>query len=588
MISAFAILVRRISVRGAAAVLACVLSAGVGLAAPSITLQTSSSQPRVGEPLLVQVEISDFEEAAPPEWPAVDGATVSQVGGASDSRFLSIVNGRRTETRSRTYTYEVTVDREGALTLGPVSARVDGDVISSRAVTLRVLPSDRDRYFDAEVTLDAERIYVGQRVTATLTVWCKPPVMNNRRLNANAVYNSVLNNSPSFGPFPREVANAENVSRRRGVDDGAATWFAFDFVTQLVFDRPGAVNFDAVTVGVEHTLPSGKRVFRMHPRTPPIEVLELPAEGRPANFTGAVGLFSIETGADPVDVRVGDPIRLTIDVFGDGSLSTLPPPALDADASLIEKFRIPNEPLAGEVREGRRRFTLLIRAKRDDISEIPPIEYPYYDPDAERYVVARSKPIPLRVAPAAALEAPDLSRLAGDEGGKTDAAEALDGLRGIEVNEARLLAASRGPRGAVLVGVMTAPPAALLMFWVGRLALQSRIGSAASRRLAASRRAGQRIAAAASASPRDAAATIAAALAQYLSDRSGLPAQRLLGEGAVAVLRDRGAPDAVVDEWIAAMRACDEVAFAGGADVESQRLSSMALAVVARLNRETL
>ena len=39
----------------------------------------------------------------------------------------------------------------------------------------------------------------------------------------------------------------------------------------------------------------------------PIEVLPLPDEGKPADFTGAVGQWNLEVTAKPTEVAVGDP-----------------------------------------------------------------------------------------------------------------------------------------------------------------------------------------------------------------------------------------------------------------------------------------
>src|SRR5690606_34729625 len=47
-----------------------------------------------------------------------------------------------------------------------------------------------------------------------------------------------------------------------------------------------------------------------------LEVLPLPEQGRPAEFTGLIGEFRFEAQAAPTEVSVGDPITLTIRVSG--------------------------------------------------------------------------------------------------------------------------------------------------------------------------------------------------------------------------------------------------------------------------------
>ncbi len=159
-------------------------------------------------------------------------------------------------------------------------------------------------------------------------------------------------------------------------------------------------------------------------------MLPVPQDHRPANFSGAVGLFDIEAHANPTEVRVGDPINLTIDIFGSGPLDTLPPPLLASDPALTRDFRVPTEPLAGETRSGTRHFEVVIRATNDRITEIPAIEYPYFDPDAERFVIARSDPITLEVEPAAELALPEPTQLTAPGIADGTELQKLDGLHG--------------------------------------------------------------------------------------------------------------------------------------------------------------
>ncbi len=62
-----------------------------------------------------------------------------------------------------------------------------------------------------------------------------------------------------------------------------------------------------------------------------IHVNSLPKEGRPANFTGAIGQFKASADAAPTDVEVGDPVTLHFTITGDGNFSYIQCPTLAAD-----------------------------------------------------------------------------------------------------------------------------------------------------------------------------------------------------------------------------------------------------------------
>src|SRR5262249_50236022 len=57
-------------------------------------------------------------------------------------------------------------------------------------------------------------------------------------------------------------------------------------------------------------------------------VLPLPEQGKPADFSGAVGRFTMEVRASPLEVTAGDPVTLTATLRGEGDLSSVTPPAL--------------------------------------------------------------------------------------------------------------------------------------------------------------------------------------------------------------------------------------------------------------------
>src|SRR3984885_284181 len=60
-----------------------------------------------------------------------------------------------------------------------------------------------------------------------------------------------------------------------------------------------------------------------------LTVHELPAEGRPADFHGAIGTFSIASDVSPVKAEVGDPLTLRMRVTGTGSFDRVDSSMLD-------------------------------------------------------------------------------------------------------------------------------------------------------------------------------------------------------------------------------------------------------------------
>jgi hypothetical protein len=117
-----------------------------------------------------------------------------------------------------------------------------------------------------------------------------------------------------------------------------------------------------------------------------LDVQPLPAEGRPADFNGAVGNFSLAASVAPTDVAVGDPITVRVQVSGRGGLDGLPMPPLN----LGEAFKsyppsattdMP-DPLA---MAGTKKFEQVIQPQSADVKELPAFSFSFFDPDARAY-----------------------------------------------------------------------------------------------------------------------------------------------------------------------------------------------------------
>jgi tetratricopeptide (TPR) repeat protein len=137
-------------------------------------------------------------------------------------------------------------------------------------------------------------------------------------------------------------------------------------------------------------------------RTDSIGVLvrALPDVGRPANFSGAVGHYTIETVLDTARARVGDPSMLTVRVTGRGNIRMLPRPIVEIPwASLVAASeRVQLDTTASSVR-GTKEFSWVVTPRDAGDLDMPVVRYPFFNPDGGRYEEARSVPSRVRVAP---------------------------------------------------------------------------------------------------------------------------------------------------------------------------------------------
>lgn len=166
----------------------------------------------------------------------------------------------------------------------------------------------------------------------------------------------------------------------------------------------------------------------------PVKVIPLPAEGKPASFSGAVGDFTMSAKASPTEgLKVGDPISVELSVIGSGNFDALTEPKLSepADWKTYPSRRFNAEGtidpvLQPTVERTVNYSTVIVPQKAHAI--LPPYEIVFFSPTEKKYIVLKTSPIPLKIeAPAPIAAKPDGSPV--DAGSQTDAPPAATSPR---------------------------------------------------------------------------------------------------------------------------------------------------------------
>ncbi len=135
-----------------------------------------------------------------------------------------------------------------------------------------------------------------------------------------------------------------------------------------------------------------------------VKVLPLPTAGKPANFSGAVGDFSISATATPHELAVGDPLAVDITIEGNGNFDALNPPVLTPPdgwkAYPPRRYNVdgPIDPNLTPTARRRIGYSMVFVPEKQHV-ELPPFELSYFSPTQKQYVAARTEPIPLNIKP---------------------------------------------------------------------------------------------------------------------------------------------------------------------------------------------
>ena len=105
--------------------------------------------------------------------------------------------------------------------------------------------------------------------------------------------------------------------------------------------------------------------------------------------------------ASPLEVTVGDPVTLNIQLSGEGTVDSLTLPKLAWPGFKSCEPSISSEQADPLGLSGTKVFEQVIIPENDSITEVPKIELAYFNPEEETYMTLSQGPFPLKVNPSA-------------------------------------------------------------------------------------------------------------------------------------------------------------------------------------------
>lgn len=396
-----------------------------------------NQQVYVGESFIFQVQVSGSDHPEPPDLSQLTDFTIEDLGGQqNNSQSVTIINGRMSKVVRRAYvfSYRFVPKRKGNLTIPALAVRADGQITRTRPLTIVAREPEANDDFKLKLEVSKTRCYVGEPIILTATWYLGQdvrsvafdlPTLSDDRF---AVADPDIEIDPQRQYYRVPLGSDEVVAEKgRGTVDGRA-FATLRFQKVLIPKQAGAIQIGPGTVACEALV--GYQSSRRRSSSPfdddffssffnddffgrsrrgvydkfvtpsnslTLNVRELPAQGRPADFAGLVGSYQIAATATPIDVNVGDPITLTVTLSGPDYLEHVQLPPLGKQAALGRDFKIPQDMAAGKIEGAKKVFVQTIRARREDVTEIPPIELPYFDTESGTYRVAKTDSIPITV-----------------------------------------------------------------------------------------------------------------------------------------------------------------------------------------------
>jgi len=378
----------------------------------------------LGESLQLNLSFHGTQNVSAPDIGEIDGFQARYLG---PSTRMSIVNGRVSS--SITHIYTLIPLKTGKFEIGPFSVVIDGKTFTSHAITVEVvsgpsLPAGRtqkpstgqetileeqlkDRIF---LTIETGKLqpYVNESIPLSIKLYINRLSVRDiqypkfehegfsikefgkpkqyRQTIGGIAYNviefdtsmfAVRSGELSLGPA-KIVCNliVRKQQKRRGsmFDDNFFESFFGNDIFDDFFSRYKAYPFQATSLSLT------------------VNVRPLPNEGKPSNFKGAIGDFQFKAEVSPKEVKAGDPITLTMIISGAGNFDAVSSPVLVSK----EGFKV-YEPQAKQG-QSTKVFEQVLIPQSEAVTEIPKINFSFFNPQTGEYRLLTQGPFPISVA----------------------------------------------------------------------------------------------------------------------------------------------------------------------------------------------
>ena len=370
--------------------------------------------------LTVELSGEGANHAGNPQLPVMDG--FSKFLGSGSSQNIQFVNGKMSVSKVLTFHFQAA--DEGKHEIGPVIVQYKGEQYRTDPISIEIKQvqggrppaanskksastgeSNREDLF-VEATVDRKKVYQNEPVTITYKIYTRlqvssfgfakepettgfwkedyelPPqpatsaeIVNGKQYTVATIKKQALypmtSGKKTIDPL---VITCEVRVRRRSRDPFG------DFFSDSIFGRTEQVRVPSNAVT--------------------IQVMPLPEEDKPADFSGAVGQYKLKAWADKSAVKTNEAVTYKISLEGNGSIHTLPDPKVTFSTDfetyppkITESVQRKTAPISGS-----KTYEYVLVPRFPGLQKIDPVSFSYFDPRKKSYRTLTTDPIQIDVA----------------------------------------------------------------------------------------------------------------------------------------------------------------------------------------------
>ena len=375
----------------------------------AVTFEMKVSKSKLGINERLRVDFSMNRDGDDFVAPDFEGFQVLM--GPSQAISSSFINGVRGF--SKTYSYTLAPSARGTFIIKQASIVIEGKTYKTSPKQIEVTaavdkPSDQmtaDDVADESLHLVAEvsktAPYMNEALSVVYKLYVSPNISVSR-------YQPLDN--PKYNNFWSHDIPVGRPSAQNGTYKGKPYRYVVLKRVVLYPQRGGELEIEPLSLEVTVDVPTNRRDFfggRIYTSTNKtvsagrrtIRVKDLPSQGKPANFSGAVGDFNFKVTTSKTNLNASESLQARVEVSGKGNLKLfqLPEPSLPSSLEVYEpEFEeTVRTTLSGSQGKVSNNYTIVPSFKGK--YPIPSVSFSYFDPKNEKYHTINSKEIVINV-----------------------------------------------------------------------------------------------------------------------------------------------------------------------------------------------
>ena len=408
---------KTLHLRAIAALVLLVFGVSLKASADDVTFTANAPQVvEVGEQFRLQFVLnakgSSFSEPNITDFQVLSGPNTSS------SSSIQWINGTMSQSTTNTYTFILMADHEGKFTIPSATIKTGGKTYQSNPITIEVVAGSKpaassgnqggqqsggsapaattnpdlssDDLFVA-ITVDKKKLYQGQYLVATIKLYIR---------NKDVSGFEDVKFPPFTGFWSSDLEAPQQIELLRENVNGQIYNTGLLKKVLLMPQRSGELTIDPMEI----TVLSRTRVRSNNPfddffggsyRTTPYKLASKPVKinvdplpaGKPADFSGGVGNFTLNASVDKTEVKANEAVTLKLKVSGTGNLKFINnikvdfPPDIDVyDPKTTQNIKTDASGMSGSVT-----FDYLFIPRYAGNYRIAPITFSYFDTKTKTY-----------------------------------------------------------------------------------------------------------------------------------------------------------------------------------------------------------